>query len=558
MKQRLAIELLFATVMLVYGNALLDGFTHDDELYIMSNPQVTNPTLRALFAANNFTKIFRPVTFATFAVNWRLSGQHAFGYHCLNLMLHAAVTILIYLVLQTVLEATTGAKAVALVAALLFAVHPIHTEAVTSIVGLSELLAAGFLLGAWLLHMRDRPVSALVCLVLALLSKESAVVFLGLALVGDYARGEWKPRLRYAAIAAVTVLYVGVLWKVQGGRFGRAEIPLIDNPLASFSARWRILNALRVAWKYMALQVYPAKLSCDYSFNQISLYMDWRHTVPAAAAVVAAIVAWLWAAGKRHAGLMLAGGIYIAAFAVTSNILMPIGTIMAERLAYLPSAGFCLLVALAWNWLRERQRNAALAVLVSVLAALAIRTVARNRDWKDNITLFEAAAQATPGSTKVHANLASMYMSAGKLDLARTEVQEALRIDPDFPAALESYGLLECRSGNYQAGGRLLEKALNMSTRSDPYYDYMAVNFAALLIQTDRMDKALELLNREIAEAPTYARAWSNRAVIHYQRGEPEAARADAKVALKLDPGATQAQNVLELLNAGTPFMIQH
>src|SRR5215469_460061 len=173
MKQRLAIGLLFAIVMLVYGNALFDGFTQDDELYITSNPQVTSPSVRALFAANNFTKIFRPVTFATFAVNWRLSGQHAFAYHLLNLLLHAAVTILIYLVLQTVLEATTGAKAVALVAALLFAVHPIHTEAVTSIVGLSELLAAGFLLGAWLLHMRDRPVSALVCLVLALLSKES-------------------------------------------------------------------------------------------------------------------------------------------------------------------------------------------------------------------------------------------------------------------------------------------------------------------------------------------------------------------------------------------------
>ena len=89
MKQRFAIGLLFATVMLVYGNVLLDGFTQDDELYIMSNPQVTSPSVRALFAANNFTKIFRPVTFAAFAVNWRLSGQHAFGYHFLNLLLHS-------------------------------------------------------------------------------------------------------------------------------------------------------------------------------------------------------------------------------------------------------------------------------------------------------------------------------------------------------------------------------------------------------------------------------------------------------------------------------------
>src|SRR5262245_18310230 len=116
-------------------------------------------------------------------------------------------------------------------AAWMFAVHPVHTEAVTSIVGVSTLLAAGFELGAWLLHLRDRPVWALICFALALLSKESAVVFLGLVLVGDYARKQWKSGLRYGAIAAVTLLYVVVLWKVQGGHFGKAQFSFVDNPL---------------------------------------------------------------------------------------------------------------------------------------------------------------------------------------------------------------------------------------------------------------------------------------------------------------------------------------
>ncbi|HYL86685.1 MAG TPA: tetratricopeptide repeat protein [Candidatus Angelobacter sp.] len=552
MRERLIIGLLFATVMLVYGNALRDGFTMDDELYITSNPQVTSPSLRTAFAPNQVSNVFRPVTFATFAINWRWSGPQPFSYHLLNLLLHAAVTILFFFVLQAVFSPAPGATTIALVAAWLFAVHAIHVEAVTSIVGRSELLAAGFLLAAWLLHLRNRYVGALLCFALALLSKESAVVFLGLVLVGDYARGEWKARLRYAGIASMTLLYLGVLWRAQGGRFGQKEIAALDNPLAAIPAGWRILNALRVAWKYVGLQMYPAKLSCDYSFNQIPVYLDWRHTLPAAMAAAAAIGAWVWAVRKRRAGLVLAGGIYLAAFATTSNIFTPTGTILGERLAYLPSAGFCVLVAVGWSWLRERRRTIALGALAAVIAALAIRTIVRNFDWKDNPTLWATAVQAAPGSAKAHSNLSVAYINAGKFDLARKEAQEALRIKPDYPGAIESYGLLECWQRNYQEGGRMLEKALRMSTRSNPDYDYMAVNYAALLMQTGHTDGALELLNREIAESPSYARAWSNRAVIRYQRGDMAGARGDADVAVKLDPDSVQAKNLLQLLRAGT------
>ena len=193
---------------------------------------------------------------------------------------------------------------------------------------------------------------------LALLSKESAVeTFLPLVLLGDYATGRWKPRLRYAWIAGVTLLYLGLLWKVQGGRFGQASISLMDNPLASLSAGWRMLNAIRIAWKYVGLHFYPSVLSCDYSFNQIPVYLDWRHTLPAALAAVGAVIAaWIQAIRKRQTGLALPGGIYLVGFATTANILIPTGTIMGERLAYLPSVGFCLLIALAWIWLETSAR----------------------------------------------------------------------------------------------------------------------------------------------------------------------------------------------------------
>ena len=556
-QKRFCIGLLLAIVALAYGNSLVNAFTMDDiRLYVSQNPQVTHPSLKALFTPHKITNVFRPVTFSTFALDWKIGNGRPLAFHVVNLVLHAAVTLLFYLLLQTALQSLPHGKSVAFAAALLFAVHPIHTEAVASIVGRAELLAAGFLIGAWLLHLHDREIAASVCLVLALLSKESAVVFLPLALIGDFARGQWKPTLRYLRIAGVTLLYLGVLWKVQGGHFGPPNISVLDNPLASIPAASRIFNALHVAWKYVGLQVYPATLSCDYSYNEIPVYdlrYGLRGTLPSAIAALAALGAWIWAVRKRQSGLVLAGGIYLAGFATTANIFIPVGTIMGERLAYFPSAGFCLLVALAWNWLQERQRKLAVGVLAALVAVLGLRTVIRNRDWKDNLTLYTAAVRAVPGSAKMHQNIAFEYMEAKKLDLAREELQTALQINPAYPEALALYGLLESWQGNYRAAGQMMERAFYMTRREDPAYDAIAVNLATLYMQTDHLDGALDLLNREISESPGYARAWANRAVVRYKGGQIALARADAEMALRLDPGNRQAQNLMQLLNASNP-----
>ena len=549
MKESLRIGLLLAVVAVIYGNTLRNQFTMDDQPYIVNNLQVTHPSLQAFFAPHKISNVFRPVTFASFALNWRLGGGRPFGFHLFNLILHAGATLLLYLLLDALLGASPPGKAVAFVAALLFAVHPLHTEAVASAAGRAEVLAAGFLFAAWILHVSDQQILALVCFILALLSKESAVIFLPLLLVGDYARGSWKPRLRYAVIAGFTLVYLGVLWKVQGGRFGQITISQLDNPLAVIPARWRILNAFRVAWKYAGLHFYPAKLSCDYSFNSIPIYLDWRHTLPAMLGALVVVGAWIWAVRNRRRGLILAGGIYLGSFAVTANILMPTGTIMGERLAYLPSAGFCLLAALGWNWLHRRQRVAALAIATAIVAAFGMRTMVRNRDWQDNLNLYSAGERVSPGSAKMHGNMGGEYMASAQWDLAAEEYETALRINPDYPDVLAGYGLLEIWRGHNEAAGHMLERAFYMSHRDNPNYDFMAVNYAALLMQTGHMDGALNVLNREIAESPSYSRAWSNRAVIHFKKGETAPARTDAQAALGLDPQNAQAQNVLRLLD---------
>jgi tetratricopeptide (TPR) repeat protein len=553
MKERLLVGLLLAAVALVYCNTLVNQFAMDDELYIMRNVQVTDPSLHRLLSLSQFSNVFRPVTFATLALNWALSGAEPLGYHLLNLILHAGVTWLLYILLQGLLGYSPEGKTVAFVAALLYAVHPIHTEAVTWAVGRAELLAAGFLFAGWILHLRDRPIESLACFALAMLSKESAVAFFPLVLLGDYTIGKWKPRLRYTLAASLTLLYLGILWEVQGGRLGRPEISMVDNPLAYLPTGWRILNALRVAWKYVALQIYPAVLSCDYSFNQIPLYRDWRHTLPAALAAAAAAGAWIWALRKRHAGWALAGSIYFAGFAASANILVPTGTILGERLAYLPSAGFCLLLALGWNQLRLKKEMLAWGLLGAVVLVLSVRTVVRNRDWKDAFALYSSAVRAVPNDSKMHANLAGQYFIRNQLDFAAREYQIALRILPDSPDTLASYSALELQRGNYQSAGAMMEKALSMSGRNNINYDFMVVTFAAILIKTNHADWALANLNREIAESPLYAPAWLARAELHFRQGEFAAAREDARMGLRLAPGDPHAQDVMRQVGASAP-----
>jgi tetratricopeptide (TPR) repeat protein len=336
---------------------------------------------------------------------------------------------------------------------------------------------------------------------------------------------------------------------MQGGRYGEKGVNFLDNPLTILPPSLRILNALRVAWRYVGLHVYPATLSCDYSYNAILLYSNWRHNLPPLLATVAVLALWFWTIKAQRKEWFLAGAIYLVGFAVTANILVPTGTIMGERLAYLPSAGFCLLVALLWVILEERQRHVAWSLLAVVVLALGVRTVVRNRDWRDNYTLFASAVQAVPGSAKAHAGLGGEYLRRDRLEEAGREFRACIEIYPDFADVWDSLGLVEARLGHDREALGLFEKSLSMTPKDDINYDYVAVNLAGQLIKLGKTDDALKLLNDEIATSPEYSRAWANRAVIWYQRGDMAAARSDVQTALRLDPTNAQAQALLGVLN---------
>lgn len=552
MSERTRIALLLILAVLVYANTLRCDYVFDDEIYITGNRLITHPTAGSVFSASNHN-VFRPMTFASFAVLWKVGRGRPLLFHATNVLLHAVVILLLYLVFRKLLESVPKGATMAFVAAMLFAVHPIHSEAVAWASAQSELLAAGFLLGAWLLHLNDCPISAALCLVLALLSKESAVALLPLVLIGDYLRGKFKPAINYLGITFATIAYVPLLWLVQGRRFGPPEVAFADNPLRYLPAGWRMLNALRIIWKYVGLQLYPATLSCDYSYNAILLYTKWNRVLPAAIGALFAVGIWAWALRKKKTEWALAGAIYFAGFAATANIFVLTGTIMAERLAYFPSAGFCLLVAAIWTQLEARRRALGWALLIIAVVTLSGRTMVRNWDWRSSFALYSAAVRAVPGSSKMHADFGIANFYVGRLEGAREELETSVRIYPEIQEAVAVLGLVEADQGHDEEARRTMEKAISMTRRSDFNYRAFSANLAAELIKVNKDDEALEVVNQLLRQWPDYWRAWYYRAVIEYRRGETAAARSDVETCLRLEPTDQQAQSLSSALTTLKP-----
>jgi Tfp pilus assembly protein PilF len=534
--------------VLIYSNSLSNGFCGDDHAAIESNEDLDRPVSQLFWSSYLMPGYWRPVMTLIHVGIRAMAGPNPFWFHALNTLLHALVVVLLYQLLLDLLDRPK----VAFVAALLFAVHPLHTEAVTQAVGLMEILAAGFMLAAWLLHGRGHWIAASACFLLALGSKESAVVLPCLILLTDYAirrRVELRPYIGYGTMMAVYAL----LRTKAGGIVGLYAAPVWYNPLAVLSAPLRAANAIRLAWLVLRLHIFPWPLSSDYSPNAVPIIYDWLALAAWIAPAVALLAVWALAA-RRSSAVLLAGSIYLAGFAITSNVFYAVASNFGERWAYFPSIGFCLLAGLAYEWGSQwlesrrgaRSRILARAVLCVIIAAAAVATVVRNTDWKNDGTLIAANVRAYPESGRSQASLGLQLMIKGDLAGAEKHLKIAEGIMPDYPILQRALGSLALRQGNWPGVERHLQIAMRYSNCEPD----TAITYAALLVQAGHYPQALAMLNVLSVEAWGDSRVFSNRAVVHYMQQRPDLARADVSTALHLNPANTQAAALLPRLQA--------
>ncbi len=450
---------------------------------------------------------YRPLTTLTFAINRATAGRYRVPYHLVNVGLHALVSLLVYaLALALGIEATAAATA-----AVLFCLLPIHTEAVCWIVGRAELLAAAGFCAALVASLRyiERPrigLLAACCLayLAALFSKENAIVLLPLPVLATWVLYPRRRPVRPAAAVTIALIVSAAVYLAVRGAAGPAfrlgSGDLLDNPLSMLRPAGRLLGALSVFGRYFVLVLWPHPLSVDYSYNATGIGPGFTGD---AYTVIGAIVATLliYAAWRTRAarpavcfGLLTAA----AAYSIVANFPLTIGTIMGERLVYLPTVGLCVAVAALVEAAQvKRPRTAAVALVTVMLVYLAV-DVGRARAWQSPVRLFEAAVRAYPDSARAHMELGGAYGASGRFEDARREFARAVAIMPDYAAAWYNLGNLLARSGRYEEAVSAYRKALEHAPAFSPAW----YNLALTLQLLGRLDEAREALELGAARAP--------------------------------------------------------
>ena len=535
--------------LVAFWNSLGAAFLLDNQAIILNDPRiraidwghVRDIVTRHYWWPSLESRLFRPLTTLSYALNYAGLGNATdpFGYHVENLILHWANALLAFALIRSISSRAWAALA----AASLFAVHPLTVESVTNVVGRADLLAAMSVMGGLLLYRRFLAASgrsagawlaALGGVYLAgVFCKEGAVVLPGLMVLHDLAfppaasermAGAWRRSLRrtWPAYLAVLPGLLGLLaarWALFRhallfGEFGS------DNPIAIAPLGTAVMTAIKVLGYYLALIVWPAKLSCDYSYNAITLFggtlMSGQDLHAWLALIVVALLAILtvvsWTRGHRAACFLLAlAGV---AFLPTANLVFPIGTIMAERLMYLPLVGIAGAVALLVSAAAagpvpttdarklRRHGGAAIALLLLAIAALTARTIARNDDWTSNASLWTASAAAAPDSIKVIRGLAFSAIEAdpsgGRVEQAIATASRGVRILEQHPLPLiHTPAALYQDIGSYQ-----VMQATQLAQRGEQANAQAVLREALPMFErAAEIDRAINDENRRLARA---------------------------------------------------------
>jgi tetratricopeptide (TPR) repeat protein len=474
---------LFVLTVCVYSNSFRSGFSLDNGPLILQDPRVQAVTSENVSLIVSHSAwwvppekgLYRPFTTLTYLFNYAVLGNadQPAGYHYINLLIHFSNVLLCYALALTVLRKFWPSFFVAA----LWAVHPVLTESVANIIGRADLLAAFGVLAGLMAYIKSREstgvrrirwlIGVTAATAIGIFSKESAIAILGLILL--YEIIWWKDRtqlrnLIYGLSAAAVPITAFLIQR--SNVLARSSVPVfpyVDNPLLGTGFLTARLTALKVLAKYIWLLIWPVKLSWNYYYAEIPLargaLQDWI-----AWSMVAAVSIGVCIAFRRNRAIVFFAGFALIALIPASNLIILIGSIMADRFLYLPSIGFAACVIIGIYALGDRLKNRRLApiILCVIIAALGIRTWSRNLDWKDNSALLEAGVRATPNSFASHFALATnLYLSDAShsnLDRVIAEAEKSLAILDRLPDAQNFEDAYANAGTYYQLKGDLLRK----------------------------------------------------------------------------------------------------
>lgn len=509
-----------AVAVAVYGNSLTNGFTLDDVWIISRNERAHDlADFRAIWLTpywrglGETLGLYRPLAIFIYAVQWAISDGSPILFHAVNVGLHAGISVLVFLLLRRLVS--TGGAAVG---ALVFAVHPVHTEAVANVVGQAELLVAAALLVACYLHVTrpegpeiSRKRAGVIALLYGagLLMKEHAAVLPGLLVILDVyqrrVRLDGESLRRYARAMAVPILvliavfgaFVNLRLQVLGTIAGTDANPA----LPYLRGEHRLLSAFRAWPEYARLLIFPADLSSDYS-PAVVLPVESLTPMAALGAVLLGATVAMALLLPVHSAAGLVAAWFLVAVLPVSNLLFPIGVLLAERTLYLPSVAVAAMAAFLWregvHGVGRRRVRIGMGVMVIVVTSvMGWRTLMRNPDWRNNAAMQWALVRDHPESYRAQWFAGINALFRGDTTEAAKRWTLAHRIWPEDPGFLVMYAAVEMSFGNN-------EKAVNLMEAVEARHPDQAKILRTLALaynRAGRHDETLATLDRLFALA---------------------------------------------------------
>lgn len=577
--------------MLAYSGTSNHGYVLDDASAITENSVVKLglegiPTIWKTHYRygywSNAGNLYRPLTLSLFAWTWQLWPNNPGAAHVINILLYAIGCLVFFFLLYQWFG--RGDPWLPLIIALIFALHPIHTEVVANIKSADELLAfilSGLsLLALW--KNGDRVfsiwiVASIAAFFLALMSKESVVTLIPIAFLAAhfFREMEWKKNLIVCAwLLLPFAFYLAIRVSVLDGLTGQGEIASFDNLLVNAKGLTRYSSALYLCGMYLLRLIVPHPLAHDYSRRQFELVGFDEPLVWLSIAVYAGLAFLVFKTFRKQKMIAFAILFFLATFSLYSNLIITIGTHFGERLLFLPSAGFAIAVGwLLWKWgAKSGSFSPTKAMLPSALLAVGLlaygfKTIDRNADWASEVDLYEADVVTCSKSARIHYRLGLAYMKERAvtakdpkekqrwLNEAVTKLLTAIEIMPRYTDAHSELGIAYQRLGQREKALAQYQRTLEIS----PDHYITQSNLGSLLFELGRYDEAIPHFERALQLFPRYQDAIGNLASSYGMIGNYEMAIKWFKRGIEIAPSEASYYYYLGITynNMGNPAEAQ-
>jgi Flp pilus assembly protein TadD len=557
----------------VYLNAIFNGFVYDDQYLILQNPLMRDAwRIPEIFFSDMWAfkgqeagNYYRPMFHLFYMIDYHIFGLRPWGFHLTKILFHMGSSLLVFLTASTIISRYGGGNTktyneyIPFAAALLFATHPIHTEAV---LGITEVSLAFFYFLSFYLYVKADDVwgkfsiVSLLFFLLAALSKETALTLPILLIAYDYSfkrdsvlhptPGTFYLLLkRYLPYLVVAGIYL-ILRTYAIGGFAPVKAH------AELSGYEYFINVFPLFAQYLGKMILPINLNAAYVFHPIHSLLEWKGIMGFVLTLCFIVALYLVRNRNRVAFFSL---LWMVIPLLPAFYIPAVGLhTFSERYLYIPSAGFMLIVSMGLcsiprlDALRDRAIPIMLLIVLVITALYSAGTIKRNPVWKDSLTLWSDTVKKSPDSRVAHNNLGTAYDKRGLIDKAIKEYKLALRLKSDYPMAHYNLGNAYDKQGLIDEAIEEYREALRLK----PDYVKAHYNLGNAYDKQGLIDEAIEEYKEALRLKPDYVEAHNNLGSAYHSQNRIDEAIEEYKEALRLKPDYPAAH-----YNLGSAYAMQ-